>query len=118
MAELLNPNRKDISGIYESEFLQMAEIGVTLEELLSVREKLISDINKDMTDSERKFLLSIKNKTPDCELSGLDANLVSELPSVKWRLLNLEKMSKDKHLAAYKSLEAVLYPIDGAEKVD
>ncbi|WP_202618189.1 nucleotidyl transferase AbiEii/AbiGii toxin family protein [Arcticibacter tournemirensis] len=118
MAELLNPNRKDISGIYETEFLQMAEIDVTLEELLSVRERLISDINKDMTDSERKFLLSIKNKTPDWTLSGLDANLVSELPSVKWRLLNLEKMTKDKHLAAYKILEAVLYPIDGAEKVD
>lgn len=118
MAELLNPNRKDISGIYETEFLQMAEIDVTLEELLSARERLISDINKDMTDSERKFLLSIKNKTPDWALSGLDANLVSELPSVKWRLLNLEKMTKDKHQAAYKNLEAVLYPIEGAEKVD
>lgn len=110
MAELLNPNRKDISGIYEMEFAQMAEIEVSLEELLSVREKLIADINKEMTDSERKFLLSVKNKTPDWALLGLDAALVSELPSVKWRLINLNKMSENKHVTAYKNLEAVLYP--------
>lgn len=96
MAELLNPNRKDISGIYEMEFAQMAEIEVSLEELLSVREKLIADINKEMTDSERKFLLSVKNKTPDWALLGLDAALVSELPSVKWRLININKMSENK----------------------
>ncbi|MGE8430108.1 MAG: nucleotidyl transferase AbiEii/AbiGii toxin family protein [Sphingobacterium sp.] len=110
MAELLNPNRKYISGIYEMEFAQMAEIEVSLEELLSVREKLIADINKEMTDSERKFLLSVKNKTPDWALLGLDAALVSELPSVKWRLINLNKMSENKHVTAYKNLEAVLYP--------
>lgn len=110
MAELLNPNRKDISGIYEMEFAQMAEIEVSLEELLSVREKLIADINKEMTDSERKFLISVKNKTPDWALLGLDAALVSELPSVKWRLINLNKMSENKHVTAYKNLEAVLYP--------
>ncbi|MDR6734952.1 nucleotidyl transferase AbiEii/AbiGii toxin family protein [Sphingobacterium sp. 2149] len=110
MAELLNPNRKDISGIYEMEFAQMAEIEVSLEELLSVREKLIADINKEMTDSERKFLLSVKNKTPDWALLGLEAALVSELPSVKWRLINLNKMSENKHVTAYKNLEAVLYP--------
>lgn len=110
MAELLNPNRKDISGIYEMEFAQMAEIEVSLQELLSVRKKLIADINKEMTDSERKFLLSVKNKTPDWALLGLDAALVSELPSVKWRLINLNKMSENKHVTAYKNLKAVLYP--------
>jgi len=115
MAELLNPNRKDISGIYEMEFVQMAEIEVSLEELLSIREKLIADINKEMTDSERKFLLSVKNKTPDWALLGLDAALVSELPSVKWRLINLNKMSENKHVTAYKNLEAVLYPSSQAE---
>jgi hypothetical protein len=44
MAELLSPNRKDISGIYENEFLQMAEIDVSLDELIAVREQLISYI--------------------------------------------------------------------------
>jgi len=45
MSELLNPNRKDIAKIYESEFLQMTEIYVSLDELIAVRERLINDIN-------------------------------------------------------------------------
>jgi hypothetical protein len=65
MSELLNPNRKDISKIYESEFVQMAEIEVSLDELLDVRERLIHDINESMSDNERKFLLSFKSKQPD-----------------------------------------------------
>ncbi|WP_120259761.1 hypothetical protein [Sphingobacterium detergens] len=93
----------------------MAKIDISLEELLSVREKLIEDINKEMTDNERKFLLSVKNRTPNWALLGLDAALVSELPSVKWRLINLNKMSEDKHMTAYKNLEAVLYPSSQAE---
>jgi len=62
MSELLNPNRKDISAIYENEFVQMAEVDVSLEELLETRERLIHDINTNMTENERQFLLSVKNK--------------------------------------------------------
>ncbi len=111
MAELLNPNRKDISGIYENEFLQMAEIDVSLDELIAVRERLIADINAQMTDDERQFLLSVKNRKPNWILLGMhDPGLVAELPSVKWRLLNLAKLSDAKHQLAYATLEAVLYP--------
>ena len=111
MAELLNPNRKDISGIYENEFLQMAEIDVSLDELIAVRERLITDINAQMTDDERQFLLSVKNRKPNWILLGMhDPGLVAELPSVKWRLLNLAKLSDAKHQLAYATLEAVLYP--------
>ncbi len=111
MAELLNPNRKDISGIYESEFIQMTEIDVSLEELLETRERLIHDINVNMTENERQFLLSVKNKTPDFSLLEMkNPELIAELPSVKWRLINLEKMSAEKHKQAYINLESVLYP--------
>jgi predicted nucleotidyltransferase component of viral defense system len=65
MSELLEPNRKDISKIYETEFKQMAEIDVSLEQLEQARETLIYQINSQMTDNAKKFLLSFKNKTPD-----------------------------------------------------
>lgn len=111
MAELLNPNRKDISGIYENEFLQMAEIDVSLDELISVRERLISDINAQMTDDERQFLLSVKNRKPNWDLLGMvNPELIAELPSVRWKLRNLEKLSPQKHKLAYQNLESVLYP--------
>lgn len=111
MAELLNPNRKDISGIYENEFLQMAEIDVSLDELISVRKRLISEINAQMTDDERQFLLSVKNRKPNWQLLGMgNPELVEKLPSVRWKLRNLEKLSPQKHKLAYENLESVLYP--------
>ncbi len=110
MSELLNPNRKDISTIYENEFVQMAEVDVSLEELLETRERLIHDIN-NMTENERQFLLSVKNKTPDFSLLEMEnPDLIADLPSVKWRLINLAKMSPAKHAKAFKDLHDVLYP--------
>jgi len=114
MSELLDPNHNDIAEIYESEFIQMAEIDVSLEELLSTMERLINDINTYMTENERQFLLSVKNKNPKWELLEMEnPDHIAALPSVKWRLFNLEKMSQAKHALAYAKLEAVLYPSAG-----
>lgn len=111
MSELLNPNRKDITQIYETEFRQMTTVEVSLEELLKARERLIADLNQSMTEDERKFLLSFKNKKPDWTLLGVaDPDAVAALPSVRWRMINLEKMSATKHKEFYKKLEATLYP--------
>jgi len=111
MSELLNPNRKDISEIYESEFVQMSDVDISLEELIDIRERLINDINSSMTKKERNFLLSIKNMTPDFSLLELeDPDLIANLPSVKWKLINLAKMPVDKHAKAYEALRLVLYP--------
>ncbi|MDX8443875.1 hypothetical protein [Mesorhizobium australafricanum] len=41
MAELLQPTRKDIAGIYEGELVRMSQVDVSLDELLAVRERLI-----------------------------------------------------------------------------
>jgi hypothetical protein len=76
-----------------------------------VREKLIYDINNDMTDNERKFLLSFKNKKPDWALLEMNnTELSAALPSVQWRMINLEKMTAARHKQAYKNLEAILFP--------
>ena len=100
MAELLRPQLKDISAIYEGEFANMAEKEVPIEELLEVRAQLIELINKGLTMDEKSFLLSFKNRKPDWSLLGLKN--VSELPAIKWKQLNLIKMADDKHTAAYK----------------
>jgi len=111
MSELLNPHRKDIKAIYENEFVQMADVDTSFDELLEVRERLINDINKDMTENERQFLLSVKNMIPDFSLLEMqNPELIAELPSVKWRLINLAKMPQEKHTKAYEALKSVLYP--------
>ena len=111
MSELLAPNRKDISEIYETEFKQMAEIDVPLEELEEARENLIQQINSQMTDNEKKFLLSFKNKTPDWNLLEMEnVAAIANLPSVHWKMINLEKMPAQKHKEAYDKLQNILFP--------
>lgn len=110
MAELLAPNRKDIREIYESEFAQMTEVDIPVEELERTREQLVTVINKEMTSDERAFLLSFKERNPQWELLGLPrTEEVALLPSVQWKLLNLSKMDKRKHRQAAEKLKEVLF---------
>lgn len=111
MAELLAPNRKDISEIYVSEFMQMAQVDIPLEQLEEAREKLIIQINADMTENERNFLMSFKSKRPNWDLLEIhNSETVANLPSVRWKMLNLEKLSIQKHSEAYEKLKTVLFP--------
>jgi len=110
MAELLAPHRKDIREIYESEFAQMAEVDIPVEELERTREQLVTVINKEMTSDERAFLLSFKERKPQWELLGLpNMEEVAHLPSVQWKLLNLSKMDEKKHRQAAEKLKEVLF---------
>jgi predicted nucleotidyltransferase component of viral defense system len=106
MGELLRPTRKDISGLYQGEFLNMADDEVSLEELLDVREKLIVGINEALTDDQKYFLISFKAREPDWSL--LEIEDAERLPAVKWKLQNLARMPLEKHQGALASLQAIL----------
>lgn len=106
IAELLNPERKDIKQLYEGEFMQMEEETVSLDSLELARGDLICLVNEKLTDKEKQFLLSFKNKDPDWSLLNLEG--VKNLPAVKWKLLNIKKMKVDNHKAAYEKLQQVL----------
>jgi predicted nucleotidyltransferase component of viral defense system len=107
MGELLRPTRKDLQAVYENEFVRMAQVNLPLEELEAVRERLISDLNASLTDDERRFLLSFKSLNPDWSLLGLPG--VELLPAVRWKMINLGKMDKDRHAQALKNLEDILF---------
>jgi hypothetical protein len=111
MAELLAPNRKDLSEIYVTEFMQMAQVEVPLEQLEEARENLIHQIHIDMTENEKKFLLSFKNKAPDWNLLEMDnVEVIANLPSVRWKMINLEQMPVQKHKEAVEKLQNILFP--------
>ena len=106
IAELLRPQYKDISAIYAGEFANMAETDVPLEELVAVRARLVELIHQGLTDNEKDFLLSFKNREPDWAL--LDLEGVSELPAIKWKQINLAKMPEKKHKLALEKLADIL----------
>ena len=84
----------------------MTEGEISLDELVDVRSLLIEIIRNELTTDEKKFLLSFKNMNPQWELLGLSE--IEDLPSVKWKLLNLRKMERKEHERAYRRLEQYL----------
>ena len=103
ITELLKPHFKDISNIYEGEFRNMAEHDIPLAALANAREQLVNIINNELTQEERKFLLSFKSREPDWSLLGLLD--IDKLPAVRWKLQNIGKMSPQKHADAYNQLK-------------
>lgn len=88
----------------------MTEVNIPIEELEQAREDLINVIHQDMTDNERDFLLSFKQRNPNWELLGLEnIHEVSKLPSVQWKLMNLTNMQQGKHSIALDKLKKTLY---------
>jgi predicted nucleotidyltransferase component of viral defense system len=104
--ELLEPGFVDFKDIFESEFAGLTKMMVKYEELVETRQKLISKIKNDLTDDEKRFLISIKKREPDWDLLGLKG--VENLPAVRWKLINLNKMHAKKHLQALNKLGKIL----------
>lgn len=106
MHEVLTATRKDISQEYERAFAGMTEQPVALEELLAAREKTIKAIVGDMPNDHRKFLVSFEQGNPDWSTLGLEH--VADLPAVRWRQLNLDKLDAEARTALVENLKRVL----------
>ena len=106
ISELIDPVRKDVRRIFDNEFSGMTSDPVRYEDLMESREKLIAVIKNDLTDKERKFLVSVKEMNPQWELLGLDG--IDKLPSIQWKLMNVQKMSKKKHAESLAKLKSKL----------
>jgi hypothetical protein len=106
MHEVLRARRKDISEEFVRGFSAMTENPVTVKELVDAREALIEDVVGKMPDPHRQFLVSFERGQPDWKLIALPA--AAELPAVKWRQLNLEKLSADRRATLVDELARLL----------
>ena len=55
-----------------------------------------------LDDSEKEFLISVKRGEPKWELVEIDH--LDQLPSIRWKLINIRKMNPEKHKAALNRL--------------
>ncbi len=106
ISKLLQPNLIDIKRIYFEQFIGMPIEPIPLEVLEETRVELISTIHSKLTKNHRKFLIGFKEGNPDWSLLPFE-NIV-ELPSVKWKILNLKKMPKAKRYEAIRKLKYIL----------
>ena len=106
ISEVIKPTLKDITEIFNDYFVGMTTETVSLKDLLTARQTLIDILNKSLTDSERKFLLSIKEGSPNWSLIPL--NGIDKLPGIQWKLVNIHKMNKKKHQESIEKLKRKL----------
>jgi predicted nucleotidyltransferase component of viral defense system len=108
MSEVLAPRLKDLALEFDRGFVGMTAEPVALDDLVKARDALIADAVGNMPDEHRKFLVSFKRGEPDWNLLGLPH--VADLPAVKWRQQNYDKLGKDERAGEVEKLEKVLYP--------
>lgn len=106
MEELLDPHFKDLAPLYEGEFRGMTLTDVPLSELEKARLQLVQTIGSSLTGEEKRFLCSVYELKPDGGLLGLAG--VMELPAVRWKLHNIDRMPKPDREASLARLRAVL----------
>lgn len=90
--ESFAPSLIDQSEAMVNQFEGMTDIPFTYEDFTSTREKLIREINGILTPEDKKFLVDFERGEPDWEHSPYPE--FEKYPSVKWKLLNLSKLSK------------------------
>lgn len=106
MSEVLAPTLKNIESTFTHGFSGMTRNPVELADLLAGREALIKSIVGDMSSDHREFLVSFERGTPDWDLLGLPN--AADLPAVRWRQQNLDKLPSDKRAVLVAELEEVL----------
>ncbi len=106
ISEVLVPRRKDIAQEFAQGFEGMTTEPVTLDDLLAARETLIAAIAGDMPEAHKNFLMGFKRGEPDWLLLGVaDA---ADLPAVKWKQLNLDRLSSEARARLVAQLGATL----------
>ena len=103
--ELLDPNFKDITGPFAKEFVEMAKEEVSIQELLQCRVRLVKEIRSALTDRDKKFLLGFVRNKPDWTFVR-DVK-IKDYPSVKWKMMNQEKIGAKKLEEYIKKIERI-----------
>jgi predicted nucleotidyltransferase component of viral defense system len=106
MIEILNPHWGDLRPVFEREFQGLVVELVTAEELRIVGEQLVSRLHKEMTQEERRFIISVKEGEPQWDISGVPG--IENLPGVQWKLQNIRRMTPAKHREALRKLRDYL----------
>lgn len=106
--ELLAPNLIDLGQPNAREFEGMTRMAVELDGLLEIRKQLVADIQSRLDEKTRRFLLGLHDGKPD--FGAIDRPQAAELPAVRWKLLNLGRLSRDnpeKHARQREELETL-----------
>lgn len=84
---------KSLADSFDWEFFGMTSQAVSLRELESVQQTVRNELPQQLDDAERRFLVSLVSNTPDWTL--LDIPHLPEMPAIRWKLANLERLQRE-----------------------
>jgi predicted nucleotidyltransferase component of viral defense system len=90
--EVLFPSLRDIRREFEHNFAGMTVEPVDLDALFAARDRMMRELQQGLTANERRFLLSLVAAEPEWKLLGVPH--LEQLPGLRWKLHNLERLRK------------------------
>jgi len=90
--ESLQPNDVDQTEALENQFQGMSDMSFSYEDYTSARTDLLKKVNDNLTQTDKEFILSFESGSPDW--GKCCAGDLSNYPSVKWKMLNIQKLKK------------------------
>jgi len=106
ISEIMEPNWKDISDVFDNEFQGMTKDPISLQELTNTPERMLNALKAHFTQNDYDFLISFKHGEPNWSIAPHQH--IQDLPAVKWKLINIRKMSQKKHAESIVKLESTL----------
>ena len=90
--ESLKPNSIDQTDALENQFEGMSDVKFSYEDYEEARTDLIDKVDAGLSETDKDFILSFENGTPDW--GKCSAGDLSNYPSVKWKLQNINKLKE------------------------
>ncbi len=90
--ESLQPNAIDQIDALENQFKGMSEFEFNYADYEEARTSLISQVNAALTETDKDFIISFEEGTPDW--GKCCAGDLSSYPSIKWKLQNIIKLKE------------------------
>jgi hypothetical protein len=107
--ELLSPVLKDQKSAFDNQFAGMTYVEFSYKDYEKTRNILIKTISNRLTENDKTFLLSFETGKPEWKLFPLP--ILMDLPAIKWKLLNINKLIKEnnrKHEQMIDNLKSTL----------
>lgn len=107
--EYLQPNTIDQTEALENQFEGMSKTPFLYSDYMEARKNLIEQVNTNLTNADKEFLVSFENGAPDW--SKCCAGNLSNYPSVKWKIQNITKLKENnpqKHQQGVEKLQSFL----------
>ena len=90
LLESLQPNPVNQKQALENQFKGMSDVPFEYTDFEIARKKLIEQVNQNLSDTDKEFLLSFENGNP--EWDKCCAGDLSVYPAIQWKLKNIRTL--------------------------